>query len=111
MSAPTPRPRTPEIPLQNSFMPSSTPEHLNPRYLCWNGIAVIRCYGNAEETESGRSIEVEFHDSTFHNSMMIQNFQNYFMGTVSMSALAVANSRYVCLYVVLNIFYEIIKYI
>lgn len=90
----TPRPRTPAIPLQAPFMPSSSPEHLDPRYMCWNEVGVIRCYGhNAGDETGSKSIEVEFHDSTFHNSMMMQNYQDYTMGSVSKAALAVANAK------------------
>lgn len=75
-------------------MPSSSPEHLDPRYLCWNDVGIVRSYGNnADDESASKSIEVEFHDSTFHNSMMIQNYQDYTMGSLSKSALAVANSR------------------
>lgn len=91
----TPRPKTPEIPLQDSFMPSSTPCHLDPRYMCWNDVAVIRCYGGSldEDAETGKYIEVEFHDYSFHNSMMIQNYHNYFLGTVSRTALVIASLK------------------
>nr|XP_023016671.1 WD repeat and HMG-box DNA-binding protein 1 [Leptinotarsa decemlineata] len=91
--APSPRPRTPEIPLQPPFMPSSTPDHLDPRYLCWNHVGIIRCYGNNGDESSSKSIEVEFHDSTFHNSMMMQNYQEYTMASLSKAALVVGNSR------------------
>ncbi|XP_065173961.1 LOW QUALITY PROTEIN: WD repeat and HMG-box DNA-binding protein 1 [Atheta coriaria] len=93
-ASPRPRSRTPEPPLQESFMPSSTPEHLDPRYMCWNEIGVIRCYGsNLEDEEEGsRSIEVEFHDSAMHNSMMMANYNGYTMGSISSAALAVANA-------------------
>lgn len=74
-------------------MPSSTPEHLNPRYLCWNHVGIVRCYGSMTDEDSGKSIEVEFHDATFHNSMMLQNYQDYFLGTLSTGALAVANAK------------------
>lgn len=90
---PTPRPRTPETPLQLPFMPSSTPDHLDPRYLCWNDIGIIRSYGSISDESASKSIEVEFHDSTFHNSMMMQNYQEYTMGSLSKAALAVANSK------------------
>lgn len=72
-------------------MPSSTPEHLNPRYLCWNDVGIVRAYGASED--DSKSIEVEFHDATFHNSMMMQNYQNYTMASLNTSALAVANSE------------------
>lgn len=70
-------------------MPSSTPEHLNPRYLCWNDVGIVRAYGTSDD--ESKSIEVEFHDATFHNSMMMQNFHNYTLASLSMTALGVAN--------------------
>lgn len=55
---------------------------------------MIRCYGhNAGDDTAFRSIEVEFHDSSFHNSMMIQNYQENTMGSLSKAALAVANAK------------------
>lgn len=89
--SPTPRPRTPDVELQRPFMPSSTPDHLDPRYLCWNQVAVIRCYGERLENTENKSIEVEFHDSTFHNQMMLTNYKNYSMASVSLTALALGN--------------------
>lgn len=86
------RPRTPEVPLQAVFMPTSTPEHLNPRYLCWNDIGIVRSYGNEDE-DGQKSIEVEFHDATFHSSMMMSNFLGYTMGSLSSTVLAVANTK------------------
>ncbi|XP_066141426.1 WD repeat and HMG-box DNA-binding protein 1 isoform X1 [Euwallacea fornicatus] len=92
--ASSPRPHSPAIPLQASFMPSSTPEHLDPRYLCWNDVGIVKCYGsNADDELSSKTIEVEFHDSAFHNSMMVQNFKDYTMGSIGRGALAVANSN------------------
>ncbi|XP_017778224.1 PREDICTED: WD repeat and HMG-box DNA-binding protein 1 isoform X2 [Nicrophorus vespilloides] len=94
--SPSPRARsvTPEIPLQPAFMPSSTPEHLDPRYMCYNEVGIIRCYGcNLDDDDDGtRSIEVEFHDSQIHSSMMIRNYKGYTMGSISTAALAVANN-------------------
>ncbi|XP_076266866.1 chromosome transmission fidelity 4 [Rhynchophorus ferrugineus] len=89
----TPRPRSPEVPLQAPFMPSSTPEHLDPRYLCYNGVGVVKSYGNSADDEmASKTIEVEFHDSTFHNSMMLQNYQDYSIGCVDKGALVLANN-------------------
>ncbi|KAH1012098.1 WD repeat and HMG-box DNA-binding protein 1 [Dendroctonus ponderosae] len=89
----TRRPRTPDVPMQSPFMPTSTPEHLDPRYLCWNDVGVVKGYGlNSGDEANQKTIEVEFHDSTFHNSMMLQNFQDYTMGSIGKGALAVANS-------------------
>lgn len=90
--SPSPIPRIPETPMQAAFMPTSTPDHLNPRYLCWNEVGTIRSYGTADD-ETGNSIEVEFHDASLHNSIMMQNYQGYTMGSISTGVLAVANSR------------------
>lgn len=58
-------------------------------------MGVVRSYGNPEDDSSEQcSIEVEFHDTTFHNSMMMQNYQGYTMGVVSTTVLAVANARW-----------------
>lgn len=92
--ASTPRPRTPTVPLQPPFMPSSTPEHLDPRYLCYNHIGLVKCYGNnSDEEMSSKNIEVEFHDSSFHSSMMVPNFRDFTLGALGKGALAVANSK------------------
>ncbi|KAL1505330.1 hypothetical protein ABEB36_004921 [Hypothenemus hampei] len=89
------RPRTPEVPMQTPFMPTSTPEHLDPRYLCWNEVGIVKSYGNnsSEDENLTKSIEVEFHDASFHNSMMVQNFQEFFMGSLGKGTLTLANSN------------------
>lgn len=79
--------------MQKAFVPTSTPEHLNPRYLCWNDVGIMRCYGSYEDESDNKSIEVEFHDASLHNSMTVPNFQSYTMGTLSKTSLIVANSR------------------
>lgn len=92
--SPTPRAKTPEIPLQEPFMPSSSPAHCDPRYLCWNDVGIIRSYGHINDDDNGgKSIEIDFHDTMFHSSMMMQNFQDYTMGSVSKSVLVVANAN------------------
>lgn len=56
---------------------------------------MVRSYGRPDD-DSGEqcSIEVDFHDTTFHSSMMMQNYQGYTMGSLSTTALVVANSRF-----------------
>ncbi|KAG5888708.1 hypothetical protein JTB14_035773 [Gonioctena quinquepunctata] len=87
---PTPQPHR-EVPLQEPFIPTSTPELLDPRYLCWNEVGIIRSYGHNSDETGTRSIEVEFHDSTFHNSMMMQNYHDYSMASLSKTAFLVAS--------------------
>lgn len=74
-------------------MPSSTPDHLDPRYLCWNHIGIIRSYGLQDENSINKSIEVEFHDTMFHNQIMFTNFKNYTMASISYTALILANDN------------------
>ncbi|KAH9641783.1 hypothetical protein HF086_003909 [Spodoptera exigua] len=45
----TPAPST--VPPQAPFQPSSTPAHLEHRYMCWNDIGIVRCH-TAENGES-----------------------------------------------------------
>lgn len=93
--SPSPRPRTPQTPLQEPFMPTSSPEHLDRRYMCWNHIAVIRCYNSTSDDDLNinKSIEVDFHDSTFHSNITIQNFNDCTMGSVSATVLVTANNK------------------
>lgn len=76
-------------------MPSSTPVHLDPRYLCWNEVGIVRAYGSlSDDVEStDKSIQVEFHDFTFHKNIMMPMYVDYTMGSLSSSALVVANTK------------------
>ncbi|CAK1540165.1 unnamed protein product [Leptosia nina] len=85
------------IPPQAPFQPSSTPSHLEHRYMCWNDVGIVRCH-NAENGES--TIDVEFHDSNLHHGIHLNNYLNHTMASLSTHVLAMAcetPSKLVCI--------------
>ncbi|XP_039757600.1 WD repeat and HMG-box DNA-binding protein 1 [Pararge aegeria] len=85
------------VPPQAPFQPSSTPVHLEHRYMCWNEIGIVRCH-TAENGES--SIDVEFHDSGIHHGIHLNNYLNHTMASLSSHVLALAcetPSKLVCI--------------
>ncbi|XP_026497855.2 WD repeat and HMG-box DNA-binding protein 1 [Vanessa tameamea] len=84
-------------PVQAPFQPSSTPIHLEHRYMCWNDVGIVRCH-TAENGES--SIDVEFHDSNLHHGIHLNNYLNHTMASLSATVLALAcptPSKLVCI--------------
>ncbi|CAH0727458.1 unnamed protein product, partial [Brenthis ino] len=85
------------VPPQPPFQPSSTPVHLEHRYMCWNDIGIVRCHtaANGEST-----IDVEFHDSNLHHAIHLNNYLNHTMASLSSTVLALAcetPSKLVCI--------------
>ncbi|XP_034948517.1 WD repeat and HMG-box DNA-binding protein 1-like [Chelonus insularis] len=78
----------PEIYLQEPFQPGSTPAHLLSRFMMFNDVGMVKCYQNEEGGEA--SIEVEFHDTSVHNSMHIVNYLNHTLAALSTEALALS---------------------
>ena len=76
----------PEINLQAPFQPGSSPIHLLSRFMVWNEIGIVKCYVTDDEDDS--SIEVEFHDTTIHHSMHMNNYLRHTMAALSTQALA-----------------------
>ncbi|XP_026758868.2 WD repeat and HMG-box DNA-binding protein 1 [Galleria mellonella] len=84
-------------PPQPPFQPSSTPTHLEHRYMCWNDIGIVRCH-SLENGES--SIDVEFHDTNVHHGIHLNNYLNHTMASLSSTVLALAcetPSKLVCI--------------
>ncbi|CAG4978098.1 unnamed protein product [Parnassius apollo] len=82
---------------QPPFQPSSTPSHLEHRYMCWNDVGIVRCH-TGENGES--SIDIEFHDSNLHHGIHLNNYLNHTMASLSTSVLALAcetPSKLVCI--------------
>ncbi|OWR47950.1 acidic nucleoplasmic DNA-binding protein 1 [Danaus plexippus plexippus] len=82
---------------QLAFQPSSTPVHLEHRYMCWNDIGIVRCH-TAENGES--TIDVEFHDSNLHHGIHLNNYLNHTMASLSANVLVLAcetPSKLVCI--------------
>ncbi|KAI5644928.1 minichromosome loss protein, mcl1, middle region domain-containing protein [Phthorimaea operculella] len=87
----------PRAPPQPPFQPSATPQHLEHRYMCWNEVGIVRCH-TVEDGES--TIDVEFHDTTFHHGIHLNNYLNHTMASLSSSVLALAcetPSKLVCI--------------
>lgn len=74
------------IPLQEPFQPSSTPKHLEHRYLLWNDVGIVR----AHCTDSENSIDVEFHDANVHHSIHMSNYLHHTMASLSTTVLALS---------------------
>lgn len=78
----------PEINLQAPFQPGSSPIHLLSRFMVWNDTGIVKCYNSDKEDDS--SIEVEFHDSSVHHSIHINNYLRHTMAALSSQALALS---------------------
>ncbi|XP_075169114.1 chromosome transmission fidelity 4 [Haematobia irritans] len=81
---------------QEAFQPSSTPTHLEHRYLAWNTVGIVTLH---TDTSDG-AIDVEFHDASVHHSLHIPNYSNHNMASLSSTVLAMAaedSSKLVCI--------------
>lgn len=79
----------PSTPLQTSFQPSSTPLHLDHRFMLWNSIGIVRCYNTEEEN----SVDVEFHDTSIYHPVHMNNTQGHTMAALSSEALLLASPK------------------
>lgn len=74
---------------QEPFQPGSSPDHLLHRYMVWNNIGIVRCFGeDGDQTTS--NIEVEFHDTSVHHGLHIPNTLGHTMAALSAQALFLA---------------------
>lgn len=74
-------------PVQAPFQPGSTPEHLSNRFMVWNSVGIIRQY----VTEDENSIDVEFHDTSTHHAIHIDNKNDFEMADLSQQAVLFAS--------------------
>ncbi|XP_069986368.1 WD repeat and HMG-box DNA-binding protein 1 [Penaeus vannamei] len=81
---PAPVMKLPEI--QKPFQPGMSPEHLNDRYMLWNNVGIVRQYSSEDEN----SIDVEFHDTSVHHALHLNNNSGHSMAALSTQALALA---------------------
>ncbi|GBP37504.1 WD repeat and HMG-box DNA-binding protein 1 [Eumeta japonica] len=85
------------LPPQPPFQPSSTPTHLEHRYMCWNEVGIVRCH----MSDNGDSvIDVEFHDTNVHHGLHLNNYLNHTMASLSSTVLVLAcetPSKLVCI--------------
>lgn len=60
-------------------------------FQAWNNTGIIKCYNSEDGRES--SIEVEFHDSSVHHPIHINNYLQHTLAALSTKALALACSE------------------
>ncbi|XP_011312326.1 WD repeat and HMG-box DNA-binding protein 1 isoform X2 [Fopius arisanus] len=77
-----------DVHLQEPFQPGSTPVHLLSRFMMWNDVGIVKCYKSEDDEDS--SIEVEFHDTSVHHSMHMNNYLRHTMAALSTEALALS---------------------
>jgi chromosome transmission fidelity protein 4 len=83
--------REPEEPpplRQEPFQSGSTPIHYKQRFMVWNSVGIVRSYN----TEDENSIDVEFHDTTYHHSIHLSNVHNYTIADLSTDCLVLATN-------------------
>eukprot|EP00112_Aurelia_sp_Birch-Aquarium-sp1_P022414 Seg631.2 transcript_id=Seg631.2/GoldUCD/mRNA.D3Y31 product="WD repeat and HMG-box DNA-binding protein 1" protein_id=Seg631.2/GoldUCD/D3Y31 len=95
------KPTLPQINLQKSFQPGSTPAHLMHRFMTWNSVGIIRCHSEDEVS----TIDIEFHDASLHHPLHFTNVMNHSMASLSSTAAVLAcesqddvPSKFVCLH-------------
>uniref|UniRef100_A0A336LWJ2 CSON003924 protein n=1 Tax=Culicoides sonorensis TaxID=179676 RepID=A0A336LWJ2_CULSO len=84
------------VDLQPPFQPGSTPISLEHRFMVWNHVGIVRSH----KTDAEDSIEVEFHDTSTHHGIHLNNHLNHTMASLSSSVLALAceaPSKLVCI--------------
>ncbi|XP_037954480.1 WD repeat and HMG-box DNA-binding protein 1-like [Teleopsis dalmanni] len=81
---------------QEAFQPSSTPSHLEHRYLAWNNVGIVTAHSDGADG----SIDVEFHDTNIHHSLHITNYSQHNMASLSSTVLSLSaegSSKLVCI--------------
>lgn len=94
------RPKFPISELQQPFQPSSTPVHLQQRFMAWNSVGIVRQFN----MEDFNDIDVEFHDSSHHHAMRMNNLLGHTMASLTEKLLVLAapkiddnSSKLVCI--------------
>jgi len=72
---------------QPAFQPSSTLLTLPERYMCWNSVGMITQFNK----ESDESIDIEFHNATYHHTIHLKNQYGYTMADMSKEAIILAS--------------------
>ncbi|XP_065202901.1 WD repeat and HMG-box DNA-binding protein 1 [Planococcus citri] len=79
-------PRMPLVELQPPFQPTSTPVHLQRRFMVFNDVGYVR----QTNTEDENVIDVDFHDVSIHHAFRINNLLNHILAALSPEALVLA---------------------
>jgi hypothetical protein len=72
---------------QSAFQCSSTPLTLHVRYMVWNSVGLI----TQSNIKGDESINIEFHNTTFHHTIHIKNEFGYTMADMSKEAIIMAS--------------------
>ncbi|CAH1402703.1 unnamed protein product [Nezara viridula] len=64
---------------QGAFQPSSTPVHLQQRYMVWNNVGIIRQFN----MEDMNDIDIEFHDTSLHHGVRMNNLLGHTIATLT----------------------------
>lgn len=72
---------------QTAFQSSSTPLSLPERFMAWNNIGLITQYMKEED----ESIDIEFHNATYHHAIHFKNQFGYTMADMSMEAIVMGS--------------------
>ncbi|KAL9701191.1 hypothetical protein quinque_004632 [Culex quinquefasciatus] len=73
--------------MQEYFQPGSTPVNFENRYMCYNHVGIIRAHRSVSD-EKENSIEVEFHDSSKHHGIHLNNYLNHKVAGLSETVVA-----------------------
>jgi chromosome transmission fidelity protein 4 len=72
---------------QSAFQCSSTPLTLHVRYMVWNSVGLI----TQSNIKGSESINIEFHNATFHHTIDLKNQFGYTMADMSKEAIVMAS--------------------
>ncbi|BES94097.1 WD repeat and HMG-box DNA-Hypothetical protein protein 1-like [Nesidiocoris tenuis] len=81
--------QSPVSELQEPFQPSSTPLHLQQRFMVWNSCGIVRQF-NSEGMED---IDVEYHDTSKNHGLRLNNVAGHTMAALTTQAVALACPR------------------
>lgn len=79
------------FPMQEYFQPGSSPDFFENRYMCYNHVGIIRSHKSGSDTKEN-SIEVEFHDSSKHHGIHLNNYLNHTVAGLSETVVAMGCS-------------------
>ena len=72
--------------IQVAFQPSSTPLNLTERFMAFNSVGQITQFNKHNDD----SIDIEFHDASFHHAIHLQNHLGHTMADMSKEAIVLA---------------------
>uniref|UniRef100_A0A0A9X0K5 WD repeat and HMG-box DNA-binding protein 1 n=2 Tax=Lygus hesperus TaxID=30085 RepID=A0A0A9X0K5_LYGHE len=78
--------RSPITELQEPFQPSSTPLHLQQRFMVWNECGIVRQF-NSEGVDD---IDIEYHDTTRNHGLRLNNVVGHTMAALTTQAAVLA---------------------